>query len=94
MASTTEYVRVTGYSALFGLFGPDTGNFTIACPGHWDEQVSSGWFYEMARRWQTPLIPIINSNNAGSTTLVGCGTDVGACVVDTFLAELDSPFSG
>lgn len=49
------------------LFGPDTGNLGIACPGHWDEQVSAGWFYEMARRWQTPLIPIINSNNKGVT---------------------------
>ena len=47
--------------------GPDTGNFLVACPGHWDEQVTAGWFYEMSRRWQTPLVPIINSNNKGVT---------------------------
>jgi len=50
-----------------GLFGPDTGNFTIPMPGHWDEKITSGWFYDMARRWNTPLIPIINSNNKGVT---------------------------
>jgi len=50
-----------------GLFGPDTGNFTIPMPGHWDEKITSGWFYDMARRWNTALIPIINSNNKGVT---------------------------
>lgn len=50
-----------------GLFGPDTGNFTIPIPGHWNEQITSGWFYEMARRWNAPLVPVVNSNNKGVT---------------------------
>lgn len=50
-----------------GLFGPDTGNFTIPIPGHWNEQVSSGWFYEMSKRLGKALVPIINSNNKGVT---------------------------
>ncbi len=50
-----------------GFFGPDTANFVIPIPGHWDERVSSGWFYDMARRWNEALIPVINSNNKGVT---------------------------
>lgn len=49
------------------LFGPDTANFGIPCPGHWNNQTGAGWFYEMARRWNQALIPVINSNNKGVT---------------------------
>jgi hypothetical protein len=49
---------------------------------------------DIAGAYNQALIPVINSNNAGATTLVGCGTDVGAVVLDAYLAELDSPFSG
>lgn len=50
-----------------GIFGPDTGNFTIPMPGHWDEKIGAGWFYELAKRFNDALIPIINSNNKGVT---------------------------
>jgi hypothetical protein len=50
-----------------GIFGPDTGNFTIPMPGHWDEKITSGWFYELATRFNDALIPVINSNNKGVT---------------------------
>lgn len=50
-----------------GVFGPDTGNFTIPMPGIWDESQTSGWFYELARRFNDALIPVINSNNKGVT---------------------------
>lgn len=73
----------------FGLYGPDTGNFTVSMPGHWDEKITSGWFYEMARRWNTPLIPVINSNNKGVTYTkladAGGGT---APLVSLLFAEL------
>lgn len=72
-----------------GLFGPDTGNFTIPMPGSWNEQLSAGFFYDMARRWNEPLIPIINSNNKGVTFTkladVGGGT---APLIRLNLAEL------
>lgn len=54
------------YTTL-GIFGPDTANFTIPIPGHWDEKVSAGFFYEMSHRFMEPLIPVINSNNKGVT---------------------------
>jgi len=50
-----------------GLFGPDTGNFTVAMPGHWNNAVGAGWFYEMSKRWSRPLVPVINSNNKSVT---------------------------
>jgi len=72
-----------------GVFGPDTANFTIPMPGHWNAQISSGWFYEMARRWNRPLIPVINSNNKSVTFIkaaqVGGGT---APLVSLLFAEL------
>jgi hypothetical protein len=49
------------------FFGPDTANFPIPIPGHWDTSIAAGWFYEMSRRWQAPFIPVINSNNKGVT---------------------------
>ncbi len=50
-----------------GIFGPDTANFTIPIPGHWNNAISSGWFYELSKRFNAPLIPVINSNNKGVT---------------------------
>lgn len=50
-----------------GFFGPDTGNFTIPVPGHWDSKITAGYFYDMSKRFGLPLIPVINSNNKGVT---------------------------
>jgi hypothetical protein len=49
------------------LFGPDTANFNVCMPGHWDEKITSGWFFEMAHRFNRALVPVINSNNKGVT---------------------------
>lgn len=71
------------------IVGPDTANLGIAIPGYRDENVTSGWFYDMARRWNMPLIPLINSNNKAVTNLyaadVGGGT---APLVSLLFAEL------
>jgi hypothetical protein len=72
-----------------GIFGPDTANFTIPIPGTWDEKISAGYFYEMAKRFNEPLVPIINSNNKGVTFVkvadAGGGT---APLITLQLAEL------
>jgi hypothetical protein len=96
--ANTDYALL-GYSsnlafASLTVSGVDTGNLKVGGPVIGDPAHDAYMYVDYARSYNAPLIPIINSNNAGSTTLVGCGTDVGACVVDTFLAELDSPFSG
>jgi hypothetical protein len=96
--ANTDYA-VLGFTSnlAFGsltLAGVDTGNLKVGGPILGEPDHDAMMFADFARAYNAPLIPIINSNNAGSTTLVGCGTDVGACVVDTMLVELDSPFAG
>ena len=81
--------------ASLTVSGVDTGNLKVGGPVLGDPAHDAMLYYDMARAYgDAALIPIINANNAGSTNLVGCGTDVGAVVLDTFLAELDSPFTG
>ncbi len=96
--ANTDYALL-GYTSnlAFGslaISGIDTGNLKVGGPVLGLPEHDSQMFVDYARAYNAPLIPIINSNNAGSTNLVGVGTDVGACVVDTLLAELDSPFPG
>lgn len=71
------------------FYGPDTANFPIATPGHWNEAITSGWFYEMAHRFNEPLIPVINSNNKGVTyvRIADC-TASSAPLVSLLFAEL------
>lgn len=97
--ANTDYA-VLGFTsnlafASLTMQGVDTGNLKVGGPvlGMPEHDASLFWDYAVAYG-NAPLIPIINSNNAGSTNLVGIGTDVGACVVDTMLVELDTPFTG
>lgn len=96
--ANTDYALLGFTSTLafasLTVSGVDTGNLKVGGPIMGQAEVDSTMFVRYAREYNAPLIPIINSNNAGSTTLVGCGTDVGAVVLDTMLAELDGPFTG
>ena len=96
--ANTDYALLGFTSSLaFGsltVSGVDTGNLKIGGPILGEPDHDAMLFYDLAKAYNAPLIPIINSNNAGSTTLVGCGTDVGAVVLDTMLAELSVPFQG
>jgi hypothetical protein len=74
--------------------GIDTGNLKVGGPMLADPGHDGNMFLDYAKAYNAALIPIINSNNAGSTTLVGVGTDVGATGVDALLVELDGPFMG
>ncbi len=71
------------------LFGPDTANLGIPVPGYRDENITSGWFMDLSRKFNMPLVPIINSNNKGVTNVaaadVGGGT---APLVSLLFAEL------
>jgi hypothetical protein len=73
------------------LNGPDTANFRIAIPGYRDEDVTAGWFMDLAKRLNKPLVPIIHANNAPNTLTrmadVGGGT---APLVSLLFAELAS----
>ena len=73
----------------FGMFGPDTANFLCSMPGHWDEKISSGWWYEMSTRFNRPLIPVLNSNNKGVTFCQAADAGGGtAPLVSLLFAEL------
>jgi hypothetical protein len=96
--ANTDYALL-GYtcSLAFGsltVAGVDTGNLKVGGPVLGLPEHDAMMYYDLAGAYNQPLIPVINSNNAGATTLVGCGTDVGAVVLDVNLAELDSPFNG
>ena len=71
------------------LNGPDTANFRVAIPGYRDENVTSGWFMDIAKRLNKPCVPVIHSNNRANTLVrladVGGGT---APLVTLILAEL------
>jgi hypothetical protein len=96
--ANTDYALLGFTSSLafasLTVSGVDTGNLKVGGPVLGDPGHDAQMYVDYARAYNAPLIPIINSNNAGSTTLVGCGTDVGATVVDVILAELDGPFTG
>ena len=59
------------------LRGPDTGNVRIGCPGILRPELTNQWFAGLARAYDEPLIPIINSGNRNST-LIGVATDENA----------------
>lgn len=95
--ANTDYALLGWSSTLaFGSFliqGVDTGNLRVGGPCLADPAHDAMFFVDLARGLNAPLIPIINSNNAGSVTLGGVGTDVGATVIDVYLAELRQPFT-
>jgi hypothetical protein len=43
--------------------GPETGNLRVPMPGSQIEQITAGWFLELARRFQKRMIPVFNANN-------------------------------
>jgi hypothetical protein len=61
----------------------------VAIPGYRDENVSSGWFMDIAKRLNKPCVPVIHSNNRPNTLVriadVGGGT---APLVSLIFAEL------
>lgn len=73
LKANTDYALVGATSDLVyttaRITGADTGNFDISIPGSWQEDIQAGYFYEMARRWQQPLIPVINANNKATTNI-------------------------
>lgn len=74
------------------LFGPDTGNLGIPVPGYRDENITSGWFFDLSKRFGQPLVPVINSNNKGVTNTacadVGGGTAPLICLLFAELSHI------
>src|SRR5438552_5854056 len=80
--------------AALAVQGVDTGNLRVGGPVLGIPEHDAMLFFDYANAYEAPLIPIINSNNAGSTTLIAGRPDQAATSVDVMLAELKTPFSG
>jgi hypothetical protein len=84
----------------FRLKGPDTSGFNILLPVSFDARNTADYFVQQDIMRSTsvgsmsegPHIPVINSNNAGSTTLDGLAhNNPGATKVTLILAEMNTP---
>lgn len=71
LKANTEYAILGATTDLpstsLGIRGTDTGNLRVAMPLSWDNRRNAGWFVDLAVAYGLPLIPVFNSNNAGST---------------------------
>lgn len=95
--ANTDYA-VLGFTcqtpiASLVMQGVDTGNLRVGGPVLAAPEHDAYMFADIADRYNTPLIPIINANNAGATTIAAAHTAAAAKVVDVLLAELRVPFN-
>jgi len=74
--------------AAIGLSGIDTGNLRVGGPVLADPEHDAYLFADLAKAYQASLIPVINSNNAGSTNLQAADPSGSAVELDVILAEL------
>ena len=49
--------------------GPNTGNLGVGGPGMINGAITANWFVDLARRFNLPLIPVIDANNRGTTVI-------------------------
>lgn len=87
------YYAVVGFTAAAPLAavsiqGIDTGNLRVGGPVVADPKHDAYLFADFARSYNAPLIPVINSNNAGSINLQSADPAAGATAVDVMLVEL------
>lgn len=55
--------------ASIGIQGPDLSNLRLGGPGSTDAYLTANYFYALSVLTGFPLIPVINSANAGNTTV-------------------------
>jgi hypothetical protein len=96
--ANTDYA-VLGFTsptplAAVGIAGIDTGNLRVGAPVLADPNHDAYALLDFARAYSAPLIPVINSNNAGSTNVQAADPAAGGTAIDVVLAELRVPFSG
>src|SRR5881394_2662876 len=73
LKADTDYA-ILGYTTTrtvtaISIVGTDTDNLYIGGPGGYSGQVTADYFIENGRKYGRPSIPVLNSNNAGSTTV-------------------------
>jgi len=74
--------------AAVSIQGIDTGNLKVGGPVIADGDHDSSLFVDFARAYGQPLIPVINSNNAGSTNVQSADPTAGATDITVVMVEL------
>jgi hypothetical protein len=93
LKADTDYA-VLGYEVdaeclAVALAGTDTGNLKLGGPGSLESIETRDWFVGLSKSHMTPHIPVINSNNRGSTLVfVDRITAAGTVNVSLILARL------
>ena len=95
LKSDKDYA-VLGYQAgtnclAVAIQSSDTGNLKVGGPGPTESIETRDWFISLSNALNMPAIPVLNSNNKGSTNaFVALNTAAGTVTVDYLLAELAS----
>lgn len=95
--ANTDYA-VLGFTsdipaAAVALSGIDTGNQRVGGPVLGDAEHDCNLFVDLARCYNAALIPVINSNNAGSIILQAADPSGASISCDVMLAELGEAFT-
>jgi len=103
--ATDDRLKANTWYALIGILsdlpvttftvkGPETGNLRVPIPGHWNQQITSGWFLELARRFNRRLVPCFNANNKANIFLECADAGGGSAPKSTlqFLELSGNPF--
>lgn len=74
--------------------GPETGNLRVPIPGHWNQQITAGWFLELSRRFGKRMVPCFNANNKANIFLEVADAGGGSAPLTTvqFLELQGNPF--
>lgn len=96
--ANTDYA-ILGFTAqtpiaALGISGVDTGNLRVGGPVLAAPEHDAFFFADLSDKYQTPLIPVINANNAGAVNVQAAHVASAAKAVDIVLAELNAPFTG
>lgn len=93
LIANTDYAVLGATSQLpcctLAFTAPETSGRRISLPLSWQQEVSGGWFVDIAYKYRLPCIPVINSNNKGNVIFQAAdpgGAIATACTV--ILAEL------
>lgn len=95
LKSDTDYAILgyqTGTNCLaVAISSADTGNLRIGGPGPVESIETRDWFVSLSQALNAPAIPVLNSNNKGSTNaFVALNTAAGTVTVDFLVAELSA----
>lgn len=98
LKANTYYAILGAISQLpccsLAFTAPETSGRKIGLPLHWNEQISGGYFVDLSKKYNLPLVPVINANNKGN--VIFQASDPGGAIATSthvILAELASSYT-